>query len=215
MPSYGLTEAASQAATAELSSLEAGAAAKQALRSGRPRLKILPHIQIRAENSALKIKSPALLTGVFDLKTEEFKDPKDSEGWLALDDLGEAHGGFLKIKGRKDEMIKILGELVDLREMSRLLNKISQEVFAADSSAGAGSAEFHLAAVPHKRKGFELNLLTSSFDQRRIAALTEKFNRQALPAARIQKTYCARTIKKSPLFKARQRILRRQIGFSE
>ena len=82
------------------------------------------------------------------------------------------------------------------------------------AGAGApGSAEFYLAAVPHKRKGFELNLLTSSFDQRRIAALTKKFNRQALPAARIQKTYCAQEIKKSPLFKARQRILRRQIGF--
>ena len=220
LPSYGLTEAASQAATAKLSSLSAGRDAKQALQPKNclPRLKILPHIQIRAEKSALKIKSPSLLTGVFDPKTEEFKDPKDSEGWLALDDLGAKLGEFLEIKGRKDEMIKILGELVDLRELSRLLDKIAEEVFAADSPAGAeapGGAEFHLAAVPHRRKGFELNLLTSSFDQRRIAALTEKFNRQALPAARIQKTYCAPRIKKSSLFKARQQILRRQIGFSE
>ena len=196
LPSYGLTEAASQTATAALDSLEKGSF---------PKLKILPHIKIQEKEGCLKIKSPSLLTGIFDLKTGEFKDPKDSEGWLDLDDFGERRGEFLEIKGRKDEMIKILGELVDLRELSRLLDEL----------ALSSGAEYQLAAVPHKRRGFELNLLTDSFDQREIFVIVERFNQRALPAARIQKVYCVPQIKKSPLFKARQQILREQIGLSE
>ena len=239
LPSYGLTEAASQAATAELSSLK---------KSGFPKLKILPHMQIQADLRGggpaderagarpggqaagaraagarpkeargpdrrggreqalqLKIKSPALLSGVFDLKTGIFEDPKNREGWLALDDLGEARGGFLEIRGRKDEMIKILGETADLRELSLLLSEISS----------SSEAEFQLAAVPHERLGFELNLITSSFDQKEIAGIAEEFNRRAPPPARARKAYCVPQIKKSPLLKTRQRLLREQIGLCQ
>ena len=159
-------------------------------------------MKIQEKKGNLKIKSPSLLTGYFDLKTKTFKDPKDSKGWFELEDKGEKKGKNLLIKGRKDEKIKILGEMVNLQTLSQILEQISFPM----------RGDFRLVTNPHKRQGFQLNLLTSSFHRDEITLILKQFNQQVLPFEQIKRVYYVSKIDKNSLFKVRQKRLREFIG---
>lgn len=194
LPSYGLTEACSQVACADLNSLN---------KKSFPKMRILNHIKTKKVKANIKIKSKSLLTAYFNIKQKKLSDPKDSQGWLDLPDEIFLKKRFIFINGRKDEEIKILGERVSLKELSFLLEELSQNILG----------DFLLVALPDSRQGFKLNLVTNCFDFSKISLLVKKFNEKILPFEKIQNIYFVPEIKRSQLFKIRQKQIRKQLGF--
>jgi O-succinylbenzoic acid--CoA ligase len=111
-PSYGLTETASQVATAER-----GAA------PGAP-LPLLPHVRARVgEDGLLELAGPSLLDGWLLFGADcppRWEDPK-RDGWLRTGDRATLDGNLLRVLGRADDLVKVRGELVDLPALTRAL----------------------------------------------------------------------------------------------
>lgn len=106
LQSYGMTEAASQIATAKPGSSD---------------LLLLDHMEARVEDGQLAFRSEALLTGY---ATEDgFNDPK-RDGWFITPDLGSIEGRILHVSGRAGDFVKIGGESVDLSRLDRILAEI-------------------------------------------------------------------------------------------
>ena len=190
LPSYGLTEMASQVATASLSSLK-----KQEF----PVLEILSHVRVRESSGLIELCSSSLLEGYLDVATNQWRELKTKEGWFKTEDKGKKENNFLKITGRTQDQIKILGELVDLKKLSIYL-----ESFCKDG---------HLVATPCKRNGFQIDLITSLLDFNKISKIVYKFNETVLPFEKIKNIYLVKDIQKGNLFKVKQELLRKQIGF--
>lgn len=112
LPSYGMTETASQIATATPGS------------TNPDQLPLLPHVKARTdENGILFLRSPSLLTGwmLFDEEGNvRWEDPK-TDGWFRTGDRCELHEKSLRVLGRADDLIKIRGELVDTSALERTL----------------------------------------------------------------------------------------------
>ena len=194
LSSYGLTEACSQVACADLNSLN---------KKSFPKMRILNHIKIKNLKTSIKIKSKSLLTAYFNIKQKKLLDPKDSQGWLELPDEIFLEKNFIFVKGRKDEEIKILGERVSLKELSFLLEELSQNILG----------DFLLVALPDSRQGFKLNLVTDCFDFSKISLLVKKFNEEVLHFEKIQNIYFVSDIRRSQLFKFQQKQIRKQLSF--
>lgn len=193
LPSYGLTETCSQVACADLKSLN---------KKTFPKMNLLNHVQIKALKSKVKVKSKGLLTAYFDIQKKTLQDPKDSKGWLELPDEVLLKNNSLLIQGRKDEVVKILGEKVNIQKLSFLLESLSSEK----------GKEFHLVAVPELRQGFDLALVTNCFDFLKVLSLTKKFNTKVSSFEKIKNIYFVNQIKKNHLFKVRPKELMREIG---
>jgi len=178
LPSYGLSECGSQVATASLISHES---------ETEPPLIPLPHVQVKCDaDGTLMLKSRSLLTAYL-LQDGSLIDPKKN-GWLVTEDLGELRNGSLILQGRKGETVKINGELVSLSRLNRLL----------------GRPDCYLTAYPHPRKGYEVHLVTTLEDARRVV---ETFNAQVLPFERVQFTHRIETIPRNALGKVDKKSL--------
>ena len=172
-----------------------------------PDLGILPHIQLKVEKGTFHVKSKALLKGYFDPEENRFWDPKLSGGWFDTGDLGELSGKNLRVKGRRERQIKILGELTDLTELSRQLKSVV-------SSLRLGG-RFLLVPVPDPRKTWDLQLITTSFDEGDILKAVRGFNKRAAPFQRIKKVYVVSKLPAgefSGLFKISPEDIRKHIG---
>ncbi len=139
--SYGLTEAASQVATAPLERPDASW------------LPLLDHVEAQERaDGLLSLRGPSLLTGwmVFQPDgTAQWEDPK-MNGWLATADRVELRGRELRVLGRADDLVKIRGELLDLAALERALqNRVS---------AGA----IRLDAEPDDRNGCTLRIVAEN-----------------------------------------------------
>jgi o-succinylbenzoate---CoA ligase len=110
LPSYGMTECCSQAATATLES---------------PELLLLDHVDARIEDDGrLALRSEALLTGY---ATEKgFVDPK-AGGWFVTEDIASLEGRLLRVEGRRGDFVKIGGESVDLSRLDRILASLGAD----------------------------------------------------------------------------------------
>jgi len=99
--SYGMTETSSQVATGV----------------GLP---LMRGWEARIENGRLALKGGGLLSWLIQKKTGTitYADPK-KEGWFLTNDLAELEGEKLRILGRSDRQVKILGELVDLERVEK------------------------------------------------------------------------------------------------
>jgi O-succinylbenzoic acid--CoA ligase len=107
LPSYGMTECCSQAATATVDS---------------PELVLLDHLEARSEDGRLAFRGASLLTGY---ATESgFIDPK-VDGWLLTEDLGSVEGRILHVEGRRGDFIKIGGESVDLGRLDAIVSAVA------------------------------------------------------------------------------------------
>ena len=128
LPSYGMTEAASQVATARLGSAE---------------LVLLDAFEARVEKDGrLAFRGEPLLTGYG--TAGGFVDPK-RRGWFVTEDLGAVKGQILKVEGRRGDFVKIGGESVDLARLDAILLAI----------AGPHAA---VVAVPDDRLGHVIHL---------------------------------------------------------
>ena len=209
LPSYGLTEACSQVATAAPSSLSAPEYPE--------RLPILPHAAIRVGGDGrLSIRATSLLTccAEFDGEVVRTWDPK-RDGWLETDDTGLVSDGCVEVFGRASDFVKVLGEKVSLL-------RVEERAWQWADRHGLRSGEaFDLAVVgaPHARRGHELVLalaVAEHVDQSRreeLAASLADFCREALlPFERIQRVAWVREIPRTPLGKCRRVLLARQVG---
>jgi O-succinylbenzoic acid--CoA ligase len=114
LPSYGLTEAASQVATAMLG------------RGASAWLPLLSHVEARVgEGGVLELRGNSLLTGwmIFEGNgTARWEDPK-SGGWYRTGDRADMRCAEVRVLGRADDLVKIRGELVDVATLERALQE--------------------------------------------------------------------------------------------
>ena len=184
LPSYGLTECASQVATLALKDVFTKS----------PQLKLLSHIN--AESTAdgfLKIQSNALLTGyAIDVEGDwQLIDPK-KEGWLLTGDKGTIHDSLLEIFGRDRDFFKIGGENVSLQR----LEKAWEEVIFAFSY----SSDSSLIPVEDPRLGHVIHLAVTKASAN-IEPLVVAFNEKVLPFEKIRKVHQIDNIPKTTLGK--------------
>ena len=195
LPTYGMTELASQAATADLSSLES---------EEYPPLRILPHLQVRQEEGHLAFRGPSLFTAILE-GPEPGRILRLPRGaWWRSSDLGRVRGSFLEVKGRAGDFVKIGGETAALPALREKLSSLAR------TSAFPGTAL--LAPRPQERLGAELVLVYSGAREEEAAALVGAFNAQVLPFERIRAAIFLETLPRTPLGKPAWEEIRRRIG---
>lgn len=173
LPSYGLTECASQVATASLESMSSKTF---------PSLKVLSHVETSVNKDGfVKLKSSSLLTGYVLQTTDGYKfvDPKQ-DGWFATEDLGDFNQGHLKIFGRQGNFVKIGGESVDIDRLQHLFE-------ALKLNAGV-TTDAVLIAVPEERLGHVVHLAVAGVIAD-LQPLIDQFQNCVLPFERIRKTH--------------------------
>ena len=157
LPSYGLTEAASQVATARLGDANA------------EWLPLLEHIEAKADSGGVsEIRGPSLLTGwmVFaEDGSAHWEDPK-RDGWYLTGDRVELRGRELRVLGRVDDLVKIRGELVDLVALERALQ------------ARVSSGEIMLRTVADERNGVAVHVVAENDE---AAAEVRKLAEEVFP----------------------------------
>jgi o-succinylbenzoate---CoA ligase len=113
--SYGLTEMASQVTTTP-----PGASPGELRTSGR----LLPHRNISiSEDGEILVRGETLFTGYVEREMEGL--PLDAEGWFHTGDLGELDAaGYLRVRGRKDNLFVSGGENVQPEEIEEALCRL-------------------------------------------------------------------------------------------
>jgi o-succinylbenzoate---CoA ligase len=199
LPSYGLTECASQVATASLASLDM---------DSYPDLEILKHVRVDLRDQRVFLKSAALCKWVARGNTGggfSLEDPL-REGWLPTEDLAELHGGTLRFLGRRDEIVKILGELVALPP----LEARAREVLSARGLKG----DLVVLALGGSRAGHRLVLVTETQDS--VKAWREgvnELNRTLSGPERISQICFVPKLPRGELGKIKKGELRSTLGF--
>jgi O-succinylbenzoic acid--CoA ligase len=110
--SYGLTEMASQ-----VTATPPGASPRELHTSGR----LLPHREISiSEDGEILVRGKTLFAGY--VKNDTVGRPFDAEGWFHTGDLGELDpDGYLRVRGRKDNLFISGGENVQPEEIEEAL----------------------------------------------------------------------------------------------
>lgn len=171
VPSYGMTETASQVAVGEGLPLYAG-------------------WEARVVDGCLSLKGGSLLSAVIRREGESYvaHDPK-SDGWFLTQDRVEIVEGGLRILGRDDRRVKVLGVLVDLDEL---------EQFWA-TELGVDCA---LVAQPDDRRGVILFLFCVG-----SVAQVESINARLPGPERVQVWKSLECLPRSPLGKVDRSVL--------
>jgi O-succinylbenzoic acid--CoA ligase len=135
VPSYGMTETCSQVATGE----------------GLP---LLPGWEAKMVEGCLALKGGGLLTALIRREAEGFSaiDPM-VDGWFLTQDRVELGSRGLRVLGRADRLVKVLGELVDLESLEKFWR----------TELGGDVA---LVARPDERRGSGLYLFFEGGDER-------------------------------------------------
>lgn len=200
LPSYGLTECSSQVATAGLASLDNSVFPEDLL--------LLSHVEARVDcDGLLELRSRSLLEGYFqtDVRGETWKwiDSK-VDGWFKTEDRVKIGDGTLRFLSRRDDLVKILGELISLKDLEARLLSIVKGLHL--------SQEVVLIALPHPRSGYEIVIvfLESDYTAAQVEQLVEYFNKDLLPIQQVKRTHGVAKMPRSELGK----ILKLQIDFS-
>ncbi len=203
LPSYGLTECGSQVATASLESLKG---------SFSPSLELLPHLQVCEKGGCLAFSGPSLFSAYAYLDEEEEKeeegeggervhyvDPK-VEGWFTTEDRGRIEGKQLHLLGRRDELVKVGGESVDLAYLEKHLQELCRQL--------AWQVEVTLVALPDERLGHAIHLVAANQNQGEdLERLVNAFQATVLPFERIRKIQSVPVLPRSALGKVLKKEL--------
>ncbi len=113
--SYGLTEMASQVSTTP-----PGAAAGKLYTSGR----VLPHREVRISGDGeILVRGDTLFAGY--VEGDAVRRPLDVEGWFHTKDLGDFDAeGYLRVRGRKDNLFISGGENIQPEEIESALARV-------------------------------------------------------------------------------------------
>ena len=144
LASYGMTEAGSQIATQGLELLESSYSPEP--------LELLPCWEARVGlEGRLEIRGEALFSGCLARGEAGWSFGERRGEWFLTSDTGGIDGRNLRITGRADTRVKILGELVDP-------NAVEAELLAAAAS-GIGPLAIAVVAVDDARAGKRLVLV--------------------------------------------------------
>lgn len=193
LPSYGLTEASSQVATAEC------------VLQKSPGLKLLSHIQAKiSPEGFICLKGPSLLTGYALLGSQHaiFNDPL-VDGWFQTEDRGKLEDSSLTLLGREGDFIKIGGESVDLTMLTNLLEAIKLEQRSLIDCA--------LIPCPDERLGHVIHLAAAG-DNKEIAKIVDSYQQAVLPFAKIRCVHLVPQIPRTSLGKLQRAALSEMIG---
>lgn len=189
LPSYGLTECASQVATASLDSLQRGE---------NPELTLLPHIEEVSQNSegCLKLRSSSLLTA-YALSSDGkiFRHDPKVEGWFETEDVVLLKGNSIIVEGRKTAIVKVGGENVNIEQLNFFFESLSL--------AKPIEGDRALVAIPSERLGHEVHLADANTPRHELNHLVEQYNSQVLPFERIRKVHHLDKIPRTPLNKVK------------
>ncbi len=183
LPSFGMTEAASQIATVPLESLNVQKISSpttfspdKATPTLSPPLKLLNHIQARVDSSAqLAIQGPSICEGYYFISEgnpSTWHSATDADAWFKTQDCAKIEGEYLTLLARVDELIKIRGELVNLAHLRNKLQKLCHQLNV--------NFECTLSAAPDPRLGYKL-ILVGNTTPKNLASLFAQFNAQVLP----------------------------------
>src|SRR6185437_1635011 len=131
-----------------------------------PTFTILPHVEVKRREQQVFLRSPALCHWIATASAEgqfTLENPL-REGWLETQDLAEVEGRELRLLGRRDEIVKVLGILVSLPEVE------------AEAIRFFERRDFCICAVSDPRSGRRLVLFTDAADSLRTWDLSE-FNK--------------------------------------
>lgn len=211
LPSYGLTETASQVATATIGSL--GSRAYPVV------LPLLPHAAARpGDDGRLELRASSLLTCYAEMAGGEVRvwDPK-IDGWFATEDIGAVHRDGIEVLGRASDSVKVLGELVSLGRVEAQARRwVEAEPLLRDLRA-----DLAVVAPSHPRLGHELVLVLAHPDTPArqpldLAALQQsldRFTRDALlPFERVRRILLTARIPRTALGKCQRQLLLREVG---
>lgn len=182
LPSYGMTECASQIATARIGEGNV--------------LHVLPHLQVKIDDQSRICVSGASLLTVF-LTENGLADPK-VDGWYKTSDLGVLDHNQLQMLGRMDDFIKVSGELVSMQRLDEILDQLRLKL--------GTKADTVLVALPDERRGHMIHLAADA-EGLEIKALVEEFQLQVLPFEQIQKVHLVDAIPRSALNKVLKKEL--------
>ncbi|WP_413559816.1 AMP-binding protein [Bdellovibrio sp. HCB209] len=187
LPSYGMTETASQIATASLESLNS---------DQYPDIALLSHANARTnEQGFLEVTAESLFTCYAQNTSEGPKhwDPKKGT-WFTTEDRGEVQGHALKISGRSKDYIKIGGEGTNVARLRALLEQAALELNPQ------WPMQVTLLDMPSERLGAEIHMVsTLSEDANRKIA--ESYSAKVLPFEKIRRTHVVNSIPRSDLGK--------------
>lgn len=200
LPSYGMTEACSQIATASLATLQS---------EKMPLAQKLSHAEWRKNpEGLLEVKGESLLSYYGQRQKDNTIrdwDPK-TDGWFTTEDFVQLEDSTIRFVGRKNDFIKIGGEG---SSMGRLREIFERMVTTMDSSV---SQQVLLADAPSERLGSEIHLITTLSEQNQfVFNLMESFNREVLPFERIREVKYIETIPRSDLGKVLWAQLKRDL----
>lgn len=192
LPSFGMTEVASQIATASLGSLSSS-------ENSYPSLRLLSHIIAKTDEAErLLISGPSLMEGYYtitDGSKTEWIDGRNVGDWFQTQDCVTIENDTLLIHSRTDEVIKVRGENVNLatlrNRLETLLNELNQ------------SQESTIIALPDERTGSKLVLIGKP-ELDTLRQVAKVFNAQVLPFERIERLFGTVELPRTPLGKISQ-----------
>ena len=181
---YGMTETASQVATAKL---------------GSRALHILDCWAVKNSSEAsLMIKGRALMSGYLSCEKYCNYQPLDLDqgGWFTTNDLAVINSGLLTINGRADRCIKVLGELVNLDNVESEIARLNTTM-----KRFAVTAEYSL------REGNVLNIYCQEEAVSQLESILAVYHLNCSPVARVKKIYVIDDFPLSSLGKIRYKDL--------
>ncbi len=192
LPTYGMTETASQVATAPLAALERPLDAVSSVP-----LQILPHweVSVLAGEGRLRVRGDSLLSGYVSQANNRSRltDPRQ-DGWFTTEDLGEVSGHNLTLTGRVQDRIKIGGELSHLGRLRRILEAVSGEL----------APHLALIAVPDPRCENVIQVIAeAAVPEIALIETIRRFNESVLPFERVRGLHRIDCLPRTPLGKIR------------
>lgn len=192
LPSFGMTEACSQVATAEADDPQG-------------RMRVLTTWEVRVgANDLLELRGGSLFTGWVRPLGDGWSFEKREGEWFTTQDRGVIHKDrVLEIFGRSDAWVKVLGELIDPVAIEERLQKI------ADASGDV--CELAVVALPDARSEHRLVLAAVGASQA-VANVLEVFHRECAGYERITEVREISYIPRTELGKIARAELRKLIG---
>ncbi|HAG90345.1 MAG TPA: hypothetical protein DCL41_00650 [Bdellovibrionales bacterium] len=213
LPSYGMTELGSQVATASLKSVNLDEVFVED--SDSYTLTWLPHItQIQKCDGKWRIQSPACATLKVQISPEKAFSlelfQRNGEVFVEDELIVDGKNRTLQALGRKDEVVKVKGELVSLNQLTSKLESYVARFFD-------GTLEFEICNFSHPRLENELVLFLEQkglFEMHphflKIQKLLKEFNSQQKPWERIVRVEWLPQFTRSPLGKVKKNLLASQ-----
>lgn len=195
LPSYGMTETASQIATASLDSLK---------QQDYPKIEMLSHAEAqKTYEGFLQVKATSLFTCYAQNTSEGMRhwDPK-VDGWFTTEDQGEVIHNGLHIQGRSKDYIKIGGEGTNVARLRSLLENCALELNPE------WPLKVTLLDMPSDRLGREIHLV-SLLSQSDSEKLVQLYTEKVLPFEKVRKIHYVKEIPRTDLGKILWAELRR------